>query len=146
MFFICKCNLLKDRGKPFIEIGVCTVNVLKISSQGISYCQAPFTIDLWCNFQNFVFCNQVVFLECIDPFTTRHKVVHNGGSPNFKELLFDKKTTYLIQILQSLSYKVCSIILPKLTTCGLFIPILGTSAIMDQIACCYNVTTSETGL
>ena len=82
----------------------------------------------------------------IDLLTTRHKVVHNGGSPNFKGLLFDKKTNYLVQILQSLSYKVCSIILPKFNTFGLFIPIMGTSAIMDQTACCYNVTTSETGL
>ena len=78
----------------------------------------------------------------MDLFTTRHKVVHNGGSPNFKGLLFDKKTTYMAQILQSLSYKVCSIILPKINTFGLFILILGTSAIMDQTACCY-VTTSE---
>ena len=38
----------------------------------------------------------------IDLFTTRHKVVHNGGSPNFKGFLFDKKTNYLAQILQSL--------------------------------------------
>ena len=73
-------------------------------------------------------------------------MVHNGGSPNFNRLLFDKKTDYLAQILQSLSYKVCSIILPKFTTFGLLIPILGTSAIMDQRACCYNVTTSEIGL
>ena len=73
-------------------------------------------------------------------------MVHNGESPNFKGLLFDKKTNYLAQILQSLSYKVCSIILPKFNTFGLFIPILGTSAIMDQTACCYNVTRSETGL
>ena len=35
----------------------------------------------------------------IDLFATRHKVVHNGGSPNFKGLLFDKKTNYLAQIL-----------------------------------------------
>ena len=82
----------------------------------------------------------------LDLFTTRHKVVHNGGSLNYKVLLFDKKTNYLAQILQSLSYKVCSIILPKFNTFELFIPILGTSAIMDQTACCYNVTTSETGL
>ena len=73
-----------------------------------------------------------VFL--IHLFTKRHKVVHNGGSPNFKGLLFDKKTNYLAQILQSLSYKVCTIILPKFNTFGLFIPILGTSAIMDQTA------------
>ena len=85
-------------------------------------------------------------LNCtLDLFTTRHKVVHNGG-PNFKGLLFDKKTNYLTQILQSLSYKVCCIILSKLNAFGLFIPILGTSAIIDQTACCYNVTTSETGL
>ena len=82
----------------------------------------------------------------IDLFTTHHKVVHNGGSPKFKGLLLDKKTNYLAQILQSLSYKVCSIILPKFNTFGLFIPILDTSAIMYQAACCYNVTASETGL
>ena len=64
----------------------------------------------------------------------------------FKGLLFDKKTNYLAQILQSLSYEVYSIILPKFKSFGLFIPVLGTSAIMDQTACCYNVTTSETGL
>ena len=83
---------------------------------------------------------------CIDLFTTRHKVVHNGRSTNFRRLSFDKKTNYLAQILQSLSSKVCSIILPKFNTSGLFIPILGTSAIMDQTACCHRVTTSETGL
>ena len=79
-------------------------------------------------------------------FTTRHKVVHNSGSTNFRRLSFDKKTNYLAQILQSLSFKVCSIILPKFNTFGLFIPILGTSAIMDKTACCHRVTTSETGL
>ena len=73
-------------------------------------------------------------------------MVHNGGSPDFKGLLFDKKTNYLAQILQSLSYKVCSITLPKFTTFELFTPILGTSVIMDRTACCYNVTTSEAGL
>ena len=52
----------------------------------------------------------------------------------------------MAQILQSLSYKVCFIILPKFNKFGLLILILGTSAIMDQTACCYNVTTSEIGL
>ena len=84
--------------------------------------------------------------ESIHLFITRHKVVHNGVSQNFRGLLFDKRSNCLAQILQSLSYKVCSITLPKFNTFGLFIPILGTSAIMDQTACCYNVTTSETGL
>ena len=82
----------------------------------------------------------------VDLSTTRHNVVHNGGFPNFKGLLFNKKTNYLAQILHSLSYKVCSIILPKFNTFGLFIRILGTSAIMDQTTCCCNMTTSETGL
>ena len=82
----------------------------------------------------------------MDLFTTRHKVVHKGGATNFKGLLFDKKTNYLVQILQSLSYKVCSIILPKFNTFELFILILGASTIMDQTACRYSVTTSETGL
>ena len=91
-------------------------------------------------------CKEDQSCQYIDLFTTRHKVVHNGRYPNFKGLLFDKKTTYMAQILQSLSYKVFSIILPKFNTFGLCIPILGTSAIMDQIACCCNVTTSETGL
>ena len=50
------------------------------------------------------------------------------------------------QILQSLSYKVSYIIIPKFNTFGLFIIIPGTSTIMDQTACCYNLTTSETGL
>ena len=82
----------------------------------------------------------------IDLFTTRHKVVHNGGPLNFKGLLCNKKTNYLAQILQSLSYKMCSVIIPKFNKIELFVLILGTSAIMDQTACCYNVTTSETGL
>ena len=73
-------------------------------------------------------------------------MVHNGGCPNFKGSLFDKKTTYMAQILQSLSYKVCFIVLPKFNKFGLLILILGTSAIMDQTACCYNMTTSEIGL
>ena len=79
-------------------------------------------------------------------FTTRHKVVHNGGSPNFKGSSFDKKTTYMAQILQSLSCKVYFITLAKLDTLGLFILILGASAIMDQTGCCYNMTTSEISL
>ena len=45
-------------------------------------------------------------------------MVHNGGYPNFKGLLFDKKTNCLAQILQSLSYKVCSIILLRLQLHG----------------------------
>ena len=73
-------------------------------------------------------------------------MVHNGGSPNFKVSFFNKKTTYMAQILQSFSYKVCFIILPKFNKFGLLILILGTSAIMDQTGCCYNVTTSEIGL
>ena len=52
----------------------------------------------------------------------------------------------MAQILHSLSYKVCSITQPKFDTFGFFILILGTSAIMDQTACCYDVTTSKTGL
>ena len=52
----------------------------------------------------------------------------------------------MAQILHNLSYKVCSITLPKFNKFYLFILILSTSAIMDQTACCYNVTTSETGL
>ena len=51
----------------------------------------------------------------------------------------------MAQILQSLSHKVCFIILPKFNKFGLFILILGASAIMDQTACCYNMTTSEIG-
>ena len=62
------------------------------------------------------------------------------------KVLVRKKTTYLAQILQSLSYKVCFITLTKFSTMGLFILILVASTIMDQTACCYNVTTSETGL
>ena len=73
-------------------------------------------------------------------------MAHNGGSPNFKGSLFNKKTTYMAQILQSLSYKVCFSILPKLNKFGLLTLILGTSAIMDQRTCCYNMTTSEIGL
>ena len=92
---------------------------------------------------NYIGCRVIL---CIDQFTTRHKVVHNGGSPNFEGFLFDKNKTYMAQILQSLGYKVCSITLPNLNTFGLFIPILGRSTIMDQTGCCYNVTTSETGL
>ena len=73
--------------------------------------------------------------DTIDLFTARQKVVHNGGSPNFKGSLFDKKTTSMAQILQSLSYKVCFNILPKFNSFGLFILILGTPAIKDQTAC-----------
>ena len=82
----------------------------------------------------------------MDQFTTRHKVVYNGRSSRFYGLLFNKKATYMARILQSLSYKVCSITLPKFNTFGLFILILGASTIMDQTACCYNVMISETGL
>ena len=85
-------------------------------------------------------------LICMEQFTTRHQVVHNGRFQNFKELLFHKKTTCIAQILCSLSYKLCSITVPKLKKLGLLILILGISAIMDRTACCYNVTTSKTGL
>ena len=73
-------------------------------------------IDYWC-LNRYINCftfdwNQLAVAVLIDLFTTRHKVVHNGGSPNFKLSLFDKKTTYMAQILQSLSYKVCFITLP----------------------------------
>ena len=57
-----------------------------------------------------------------------------------------KKATYMAQILQTLNYKVCFIILPKFNKFGLLILILGTSAIMDQTACCYNMKTLEIGL
>ena len=72
-------------------------------------------------------------------------MVHNGGSPNFQVLLFNKNTTDMAQISQSLSYKECSIILTNFTTFGLFILILGASAIMNQTAGCYVVTLSEIG-
>ena len=49
----------------------------------------------------------------------------------------------MAQILQSFSYEECSIISLKFTIFGSFILILGTSAIVDQKACCYVVTTSE---
>ena len=52
----------------------------------------------------------------------------------------------MAQILQSLSYKVSFIIPAKFNSFELFILILGTSAIMDHTACCYNMTTSEIGL
>ena len=55
--------------------------------------------------------------------------------------LFNKYTTDMAQILQSPGYKECSIISPKF-----FITNSGTSAIMDQTASCYVVTTSEMGL
>ena len=52
----------------------------------------------------------------------------------------------MAQSLQSLSYKECSVILPKFKIFGLFTLILGTPTIMDQVSCCYAVTTSEIGL
>ena len=88
----------------------------------------------------------MITLLCIDQFTARHQVVYNSGSSTFLELLLDKKTTCMAQILHSLSHKICSITLRKFSTFGLLILVLGTSAIMDQTACCYNVMTSETGL
>ena len=47
-------------------------------------------------------------LLLIDLFPIR-QVVHNGGSPNFQVLLFNKNITDMAQILQSLSYKECPI-------------------------------------
>ena len=44
----------------------------------------------------------MVNMVLIDLFTARHEVVHNDGSPDFYGLLFDKKTTYMAQILQAL--------------------------------------------
>ena len=76
---------------------------------------------------------------CVDQFTTSQ----SGPEWQISELL---RVVYIAQILQSLSYKVCWIIIQKFNTLKLFILILGASTIMDQTACCYNVTTSETGL
>ena len=73
-------------------------------------------------------------------------MVHNGGSPNFQMLLFNKSTTDMAQILQSLSYKECFMILLKFTKCGLFILILVTYTNVNQTFCCYIVTTLEMGL
>ena len=104
-----------------------------------------FTLDFVSYITGWTNVNLLYLPDSIDLFTTRHRVVHEGGSPNFKGSLFDKKATYVAQILQSLSYKVCFTIPPKFNSFGLFILILGTSAIMDQAACCYNMTTSEIG-
>ena len=52
----------------------------------------------------------------------------------------------MANILQNLSYEECSCISPKLTTFSSSILILGTSAIMDQTACCHVDTTSKIGL
>ena len=49
----------------------------------------------------------------------------------------------MAQILQSLSYKVCSTLLPKFVAIELPVLILGKSAIFNQ---CYAVTTSNIGL
>ena len=82
-------------------------------------------------------------LNLLDQFATRHKVIHGFGFPNFlKGLLFNKNTTDMAKILQSLSYKECSVISAKFITFGVFILILITSPIMDQTACCCDVTTS----
>ena len=89
------------------------------------------------------FCNySETTVTLYRPVSHTSKVVHNGGSPGFEGLLFIKSTTGVAQILHSLSCKECSIILPKLISFGLFILILVTSAIMDQTACFYDVTTS----
>ena len=85
-------------------------------------------------------------MNLIDLSPTYHRVIHNGGSLNFQGSSFNKNITDMAQILQSLSYIECSIILLKITTFSSFILILGISAIMDQTACCYVVTTSEIGL
>ena len=65
-------------------------------------------------------------------FPARHKVVHDGEPPTF----FNGNTNNMTQMLQILIYKECSLILTKFTTFRLLILILGTSAIMDQKACC----------
>ena len=52
----------------------------------------------------------------------------------------DLQTTDMALILYSLGDERGFMILPKFTKLGLFIPIMGTSAIMDQITCCYVVT------
>ena len=52
----------------------------------------------------------------------------------------DLQTTDMALILYSLGDERGFMILPKFTKLGLFIPIMGTSAIMDQITCFYVVT------
>ena len=49
-------------------------------------------------------------------------------------------TMDVVQILQSLSYKVFLIVLSKLAKFGLFIVNLGISTIIDQAGCCYDDT------
>ena len=60
----------------------------------------------------------------------------------FKGCYLIKDTIDMTQILQSLGYVECYITLPKFAIFGLFILILGTSAIMDQTTCCFAVTSS----
>ena len=64
----------------------------------------------------------------------------------FLSVVIQENTTHMAQILQSLNYKKCSMILPEFSTFELFILILGASSTMDQTASCYVVTTSEIGL
>ena len=44
----------------------------------------------------------------IDPFTKRHKLVHNGWFRKFEELYCSQNTVKSIKIQQNLSYKVQS--------------------------------------
>ena len=81
----------------------------------------------------------------MDQFTIRHEVVHNGGSPNYQELLLDKKATCKPQILHSLSYKVCCHT-TKVKKIWFVHSNSSTFTIMDQRTCCFYVRTSETGL
>ena len=42
----------------------------------------------------------------IDPFTKRHKLIHNGGFPKFEILYCSQYTVKSVKIQQSLSYEV----------------------------------------
>ena len=94
---------------------------------------------------------------CPDLNGTKPGIMHNVNFPNnmtrvsrhiqcmkikvqhivkLQESLFARVTTYEVQMLQNISYKVCSILLPKFTTFRLSILILDISIIVDKAACC----------
>ena len=72
----------------------------------------------------------------MDQFRSHDKLIHNARFPNFESVIIHKNTTDMVKLSQGLSYYIAKF--------GSFT--LGASAIVNQKACSYAVTTMNIGL
>ena len=71
-------------------------------------------------------------MSVIDESLVRHRLEYNGEFSNFKMLLLIKNTVGVVQILQSLSYKAYSILLPTFSAFVLLILVMGMPSLFSK--------------